>query len=225
MIIKEKEKAAAISLRKQGLSYSEILSKVDVSKSTLSLWLREIGVAKEHKQRFTEKRRLAQLKAQEAWHDIRVKKEAEIIMSAKKEVGCISPRELWLIGAVLYWAEGSKQKKHNVSQKVSFNNSDPKMILLFNRWAKEICLRETSELTYSIYIHQTADKEKSRKFWERLLQTKVEKMYFKSHRPKTNRKNIDDDYFGLLRIDVKRSTDLNRQIKGWIEGINESLEI
>lgn len=225
MIIKEKEKTVAVKLRRQGLSYSEILQKVPVAKSTLSVWLRNIGIAKEHKQRFTEKRKLAQLKAQEACREIRIKKETTIIASAKKEVGTISKRELWIIGTVLYWAEGTKQKQHNVSQKVSFNNSDPKMALLFNRWVQEICLRKKSDLTYSIYIHRTADKETARKFWEKLLHTNIDKIYFKSHNPKTNRKNINADYYGLLRIDIKKSTDLNRKIKGWILGITESIKV
>ncbi|MEK9151509.1 MAG: helix-turn-helix domain-containing protein [Patescibacteria group bacterium] len=225
MITKTKEKELALKLRKQGLSYNEILKKVDVSKSTLSVWLRGIGVAKRHQQRFTLKRKLAQLKAQEASRLIRIKKESAIIESARREIKSISKRELWIIGTVLYWAEGSKQKEHNVSQKVSFNNSDPKMILLFDKWVQQVCLRKKSELTYSIYIHQTADKKRAKKFWENLLETKIEKMYFKSHNPKTNRKNTQTDYFGLLRIDVKKSTDLNREIKGWIQGINEGLGI
>lgn len=223
MFAKEKEKQAAIKLRKQGLSYTEILQKVSVSKSTLSVWLRDVGLAERQRQRFTEKRKLAQVKAREAWRSMRVTKEMAIVEAARKEIRAISQRELWLIGTVLYWAEGTKQREHTVSQKVSFNNSDPRMVLLFNRWMQEICLREKPDLTYSIYIHQTADKVKARVFWEHLLQAKIDKMYFKSHNPKINRKNTQADYFGLLRIDVKRSTDLNRKIKGWIEGINEGL--
>ncbi len=225
MIAKEEEKQAAIKLRKQGLSYTEILRKVSVSKSTLSVWLKDIGLAQEQKQRFTERRRLAQIKAQETWKKIRITKEIRLISAACKEIKRISQRELWLIGTVLYWAEGTKQKQHNVSQKVSFNNSDPAMIALFNRWIQEICLRKKSDLTYSIYIHQTADQTKAQQFWENLLQTKIDKIYLKSHTPKTNRKNTRAEYFGLLRIDVKKSTDLNRQIKGWVEGINKGLSI
>lgn len=163
------------------------------------------------------------MKAQQACRDARIKRETTTIQAAKKEIMRISNRELWLIGTALYWAEGAKQKEHNVSQKVSFNNSDPKMILLFNRWIKEACFKKTSELTYSIYIHETANLEKARDFWEKLLKVKIEKMYFKSHNPKTNRKNINEDYFGLMRIDVKKSTDLNRKIKGWVLGITEIL--
>jgi len=46
MISKNKEKEIAVGLRKKGLSYNEILGLVPVSKSTLSVWLRSIGIAK-----------------------------------------------------------------------------------------------------------------------------------------------------------------------------------
>lgn len=223
MLIKTKEKELVLKLRKQGLSYSEILKKVDVSKSTLSVWLRGIGVAKRHQQRFTLKRKLAQLKAQEACQNIRITRETEIIKTAQAEIGRINKREFWLIGAALYWAEGSKQKANLISQRVSFNNSDPKMILLFDRWLKKICGRKQDGIAYSLYIHKTGNLKKAKKFWGRLLDTKIERVYFKKHAPKTNRKNIQDTYFGLLRIEVRKSTDLNRKIKGWNLGISEGL--
>ena len=53
---KKKEKAAAIRLRKKGLSYKEILEQVPVAKSTLSLWLRDIPLDQTQKDRLDEKR-------------------------------------------------------------------------------------------------------------------------------------------------------------------------
>ncbi len=38
------EKEKAIALRKQGKTYSEILAKIPVAKSTLSLWLHDVGL-------------------------------------------------------------------------------------------------------------------------------------------------------------------------------------
>ncbi|MDD5463922.1 MAG: helix-turn-helix domain containing protein [Candidatus Moranbacteria bacterium] len=224
MIKKNQEKLNAIALRKQGLSYSEILKKVDVSKSTLSLWLREIGLAKQQKQRLTEKRKLAQKKAQETCRNNRIKKQDNIIELAKKDIDKMNQRDFLIAGSLLYWAEGAKQKTNNVSQRVSFCNSDPQMIILFNRWVKEICNIKLENISYCIYIHRTADHEKARKFWENILNIKIEKIYFKNHNPKTNRKNIGNDYNGMLRIDVQRSTDLNRKIKGWILGIIDNLK-
>ena len=225
MIKKNQEKTQAITLRKQGFSYNEILKKVPVAKSTLSVWLRDIGIAKRQTQNLTEKRKIAQQKAQQACRNIRIKKEADIISRAKSEIETISRKELWLIGTVLYWAEGSKQKEHNVSQGVSFGNSDPKMILLFHKWLRECCDIKKEDFYYRIYIHERADLAKAKKFWSELLDEKIEKAHLKTHHPKTNRKNIGEDYNGLLRFDVKKSTDLNRKIKGWILGINEKLNI
>jgi len=225
MIKKTEEKQLVIELRKKGLTYNEILKEVPIAKSTLSVWLKGIGIAKSQTQRLTEKRKQAQIKASKACRDIRIVKEKDIIESAKKEIGEISKKELKLIGIILYWAEGSKQKKHNVSQRVSFGNYDPKMVLLFDRWLREICCLNTKDLVYCIYIHRTADQEKAKLFWEKLLKVRIEKIYFKNHSPKTNRRNIDDNYNGLLRIDVSRSTDLNRKINGWILGIIENLRI
>ncbi len=224
MVLKEQEKERAIELRRHGLSYSEILREVPVAKSTLSVWLKDIGLAKAQKQRLTEKRRAAQQKAQGACRNIRITRETEIIKVARDEVGRISQREFWLIGTALYWAEGSKQKPNLVSQKVSFNNSDPKMILLFDKWVKTFLDRGKDGVIYSLYIHQTADVERAKIFWGDLLDTVIEKVYFKKGNPKTNRRNTQHSYFGLLRIEVRRSTDLNRTIKGWTLGIIESVE-
>lgn len=225
MIKKEKEKIKAIQLRKKGFSYNEILAKVPIAKSTLSLWLRGIGMAKKQTQRLTEKRRLAQLKAQAACRQARISREFITVNAAKKEIGNISAREFWLIGTAIYWAEGAKQKAHNVSQRVSFCNYDYGMVLLFDKWLKDVCGLRKKDLIYSIYMHRTGEKEKIKKFWEKLLHTKIERIYFKNHNPKTIRKNTGDNYYGMLRIDIRRSTDLNRKIFGWILGIMKNLKI
>lgn len=49
--MKLKEKIRAIKLRKLGKSYSEIRKQVKVSKSTLSLWLRDIKLTPEQEKR------------------------------------------------------------------------------------------------------------------------------------------------------------------------------
>ncbi|NTW27462.1 MAG: hypothetical protein HGA36_03990 [Candidatus Moranbacteria bacterium] len=224
MIKKNLEKLAAIALRKQGFSYNEILQKIPVAKSTLSVWLRDIGIAKKQTQRLTEKRKVAQQKAHQTCRNNRIEKERNIISQARSEVKKISQKELWLIGIALYWAEGSKQKETNVSQGVSFGNSDPQMILLFHKWMQECCNVSKERFDYRIYIHNTADIEKAKKFWSKLLDEKIEKVHLKNHNPKTIWKNSHNDYNGLLRIDITRSTDLNRRIKGWVLGIVNNLK-
>jgi transposase len=222
MTVKLKEKEIAIELRKQGHSYSEILKKVPVAKSTLSLWLRSVGLAERQKQRLTEKKRKGQLKGAQVKRKQRILLAKKIKDEAIKEIGKISKRELWLIGTALYWAEGTKQKENTPSQKVRFSNSDPRMIKFFLKWLTETCSVPLEELGFEIYIHETANIEEAKRFWSNILNlplSKFQKVRLKKHKIQTNRKNINKDYHGLLAISVKRSTNLNRKITGWIEGI------
>ena len=67
-MLKIEEKIKALELRRKGLTYKEILKQVPVAKSTLSLWLREVGLSKTQKQRITQK----QIKASQRGGDTRI---------------------------------------------------------------------------------------------------------------------------------------------------------
>jgi len=225
MMEKIKEKQKAIALRKKGLSYNEILKRVPVAKSTLSLWLRGIGLAKRQKQRLTKKRRAAQKKAQETCRNNRIRATEEIKILARKEIQKLSKRELWLIGIALYWAEGAKQRGTHISERVRLGNSDPNLILIFLKWLKEICSVTDEEICVRLYIHRTGDEKRALKYWSRIIGIpvrKFQKTVFKRHNIRTNRKVDNKQYFGLLDICVKRSTNFNRKITGWIEGVSQN---
>lgn len=219
-MVKKSQKQLAIQLRKQGLTYSEILKKVPVAKSTLSLWLRSVGLTKRQKQRITKKRRQAQLKGAMARKRQRINLEKKIIRRARSEIGSLTKRDLFILGTALYWAEGSKQTDTRRSQGVIFSNSDSQMICLFLTWLKEICGIREKDIIFELYIHQSQNSDLCKRYWIKKLgisQTKLNRIYLKKHIPlkgKNYRKN-----YGLIRIIVRRSTNFNRKIRGWIKGI------
>ncbi|MDO8264894.1 MAG: hypothetical protein Q7T34_00820 [Candidatus Parcubacteria bacterium] len=221
MIAKFKEKEIAINLRRKGLSYNEILRRVPVAKSSLSLWLKSVGLAKKQKQRLTEKKLAAGRRGGEARRNKRLISTALIKDKAKAEIKNISKRELWLMGIMLHWAEGAKEKQWNTGVGVDFNNSDPLMISLFLRWLKEICFISEKNIIYDLYIHETADWKNARQYWSKVIKIHPDnlRIYFKKNKIHTKRKNRGSSYHGLIRIKIRRSTDLNRKISGWIEGI------
>ncbi|MFZ3057890.1 MAG: hypothetical protein WA092_02480 [Minisyncoccales bacterium] len=220
-MINQKEKA--IALRKKGHSYSEILKEIPVAKSTLSLWLRSVDLAKQQKQNITAKRIAGSLRGAKARKDQRIKITKEIKDRAKQEIENISKRDIWLIGIVLHWAEGAKEKENGTKAGVNFSNSDPRMILLFRKWLINTFSVNNSNLVYELYIHKTANIEKAQIYWSHILSIPKEKIrtYLKKSKIKTIRKNTGNDYHGLIRIKVNKSTNLNRRIAGWIEGICE----
>ena len=224
MIKKIKEKETAIKLRKEGRSYSEILTEVFVAKSTLSLWLRDVGLSKRQKQRLTKKRIKASLKGAKTKREQRIALTKEIKDRSKNKVGKLTKRELWLVGTALYWAEGTKQKEHNPSQGVQFSNSDPRIIKVFLKWIKEVCKTSKKDICFRIFLHENNKKrlKEVQKYWSKTTQSSIKnfhKITWKKNKVTTIRKNMGNNYFGLLNIKVKKSTNLNREIEGWIEGI------
>lgn len=225
MLPKNDQKKIAISLRKEGKTYSEIRAQVPVAKSTLSLWLREIGLAKKQQQRITKKRIEAQQKGALARKTDRIAREGRIFQDEQEKVGKLSKRELMLIGAALYWAEGVKSKPYGHCPGLDFCNNDPRMIALYLTWLRCSLGVADSRIGLSVYIHENSRSriEAVKTYWLNvtgLPKKHLTYVYYKKHTVRTVRKNIaPSTYFGLLRVRVSRSTDLNRVMQGWVLGI------
>lgn len=220
------EKEEAIRLRKQGKTYNEILEVIPVAKSTLSLWLRDVGLAKKQQQRITERRILARQKGSLARKNDRIMREEQIIASARNEIGMLNDRELMLVGASLYWAEGCKAKPHKISQGLDFGNTDVRMVLVYIAWLTRSLSVDVGRIGASIYIHENCKHriDEVRRYWLRatgLPATCIRYICYKKNLIKTKRKNVGDAYNGLFRIKVTASTDLNRKVQGWTLGISE----
>lgn len=228
MIPKTLERERAIELRKNGFTYSEILEKIPVAKSSLSLWLRSVGLSKRVKHRLTERKRLAQLKGAEARRKQRILRTNEIFERAEKDIKYISRRELWLMGIMLYWAEGSKEKPNHPGSGVQFGNSDPDMIKLFLKWLYDVCNIGDEKIKFEIYIHENSKNNLAevKRYWSKVTNYPIDRfscIYFKKNKIKTNRKNTGSLYYGLLRVRVRSSSILNREVAGWVRAISKRL--
>lgn len=217
----------AVELRKRGLSYSEIRDKVPVSKSTLSLWLNSVELTEEQKNRLAEVSRQAGLAGANKRREMRRALQQRIYESSQKAVGPITSRELWLMGTVLYWAEGAKEKEYRPGSGLEFTNSDPALARLFLKWIQELCGVDRERIVFAIFLHEShRDSLRDvQRYWADQtgfpLQT-FERVYFKSNKP-TTRRNTGRSYHGVLRIEVRGSSEELRRITGWMLGIDISL--
>lgn len=226
LMAKPEEKKKAVKMRQSGKSYSEILEEIPVAKSTLSRWLRDVDLSEPQKQRLTEKKKKAQRRGAEIVQQKRIEKTKLIKKKARNEIDEVSERELWLVGIALYWAEGTKEKPHRTSTPVGFANSDEKMVKLYIKWLLDVVGINSNDINCRIYIHKNCKDriEEVKNYWREhtgLKEQNFNQVYYKKHNPKTNRKNTGKSYNGMLRIRVSSSTDLNRKITGWIEGLIE----
>lgn len=148
---------------------------------------------------------------------------AQLTNDARQEADTLFHKgdPIWLVGTALYWAEGSKPKRWCGGQRVSFTNMDPVMLLTFRNWLTHCCQVPTYDFDYSLYIHPSGDLIAARSFWLQMLGIPEQnlRIYFKRHNPSPRRNNTGRSYHGTIRISVRRSTDLNYRIRGWIEAI------
>ena len=219
--MKHSELQEAVHLRRQGVSYEAIRARLGIAKSTLWRWLKADGLVETQPQRLTELKRQAQRKGAATVRAQYLSRARAVKAEARRELGNCSPRDLFMIGTALYWAEGTKQKPHNIAQRVVFTNSDPAMLRVFLRWLRDICHVPNELLTFELCIHTSGDIEAAKRFWSAILQVPSERfrIRLKRHRRASSRRNVGARYVGLVRITVQRSAQLNRRIAGWIEGL------
>ncbi|MFB8776794.1 hypothetical protein [Streptomyces broussonetiae] len=203
---KDDLRTRARELRLQGWTYDQIQVELGCSKSSISLWVRDLPAplrsAQPTQARAAPRARPAQDPA-----------EREV---AAPEIGTLSDRELFLVGVGLYWAEGAKAKPGSY-RRVIFVNSDPNMIRLFLAWLDLLGVAPERR-RFSVNIHQSADVPAAEVYWARQVGIEVRtllKTSLKKHNPKTNRTNVGDNYHGCLRVAVLKSAGLHSQIEGW----------
>lgn len=213
----------ARELRDQGKTYPEIAAELGVSKSSVSLWVRDLPsptATPEGKARSQERRTSA---VRAAWD----RKHAEVEIErrqtrdlARRQIGQLAERDVLLAGALAYWCEGEKAKPWRKVERVQFINSDPGLILLFLRFLA-VATVERERVRLRVHIHERADVPAAEAYWSDLTGFPATSFYrstLKKHNPKTVRKNVNDDYNGCLVVTVLQSAELYRKIEGWAQG-------
>jgi transcriptional regulator with XRE-family HTH domain len=208
----------ARELRKRGLNYAQIAAELGVSKSSVSLWVRDLP--RPERLGYEETRERCAEGLRRYWAVEWPLREAErqaVQQAAAAEIGHLTDRELLIAGSIAYWCEGAKNKPHRRDDRVIFTNSDPLLIGLFLRFL-DVAGVSRDELICRVQIHERADVDGAEKFWLGITgmdPTQFRRSTLKRHNPTTARKNTGDGYHGCLRIEVRRSIGLYRKIEGW----------
>lgn len=214
---KIEDKFKAQELRKQGLSYREILQTISVSKSTISLWCRDIKLTNKQKHRLLNNKQFGQKKgslvAAENKRNARIERTKKIRGLAKKDVGRIINRDKFMAGIALYAAEGTKSDGH-----AAFTNSDPQLIKFMMDWFMVFAKVPMKKMRGAIWLHEGLDEINAKKFWSKLTgipRNQFHKTYVAKVKNESNkiRKNIHQ--YGVLAIRFSDSA-VHRKIMGWI---------
>jgi transcriptional regulator with XRE-family HTH domain len=122
--MKTKEREQARELRSRGWSVKEIERELGVSRSSVSIWVRDIQLNGEQRRRLVAKVTDGRLRAAE-----RKAGAARAVRRLNQHEGRIRAREGgpdYAAGCMLYWAEGNKGRTA-----VQISNSDPALLAYF----------------------------------------------------------------------------------------------
>jgi hypothetical protein len=213
----------AIQLRKLGKSYGDIRKTLNIkSKGTLSLWFKGLKLSSIEHKRLEHNKLLAQQRGLLNFNRERTKliqaENKNQIENGRGSIKEISRNDLLLVGAALYWGEGTKSEGHGPY--ITFSNSDPKMVSIFMRFIREILEVKEEKIRAGIQIHPNIKESTARIFWSRITKLPADRFYItkqisitsKLRRPKRSLQ------FGTVAIRVNNRI-LFYRIKGYIEGL------
>lgn len=208
------KKEQAEKLRLKGVSYGQISKKLKIPKSTLSLWLKDIPLSPEDKQRLYTKQVQMITSGNHSQKQRREKEVSIIVKNAELEIKKPITEEAYrLFGSALYWAEGSKTKMFQMT------NSDPYLILFWVKWVEKIFKVPPYKLTARLNIYPQQSEKQIKKFWSDLTGIPVKKFGKSYVKPLSSNYKKNNLYYGTMRIEVPKGTDYRYKVYGWTQAV------
>lgn len=178
----------AIILRRQGLSYNQISCRVHISKSTCSLWLKQIKLGKLARLKLNYRSIVGRRKSLITRKLRRQRRDKEIEDRVRGFLGSLHDTTVLyaLLCAMLYWAEGAKR-----TGEVRFINSDPVMVKLFLYLFRQSFTVDENKFRARLHLHSYHDVDKQKRFWSEITDIDFAKIkiYKKANSGKVKRPN------------------------------------
>ncbi len=219
-----KDKKQAVFLRKMGKSYSEISRELRIPKSTLSYWLRDVGMKRILREKLNRRSNEAGLKAllkRNKLQTMEAQKRANVIMEkSAQEIMNLDLEKLRLIGVALYLGEGGKSQN-----RVDFTNSNPEIIRLIMIFFRQTCKVREEKFRIQLSIHDGKNIPRAKKYWSEITGV-PEKQFIKvnlsisKYSKKKRRKKLP---FGTIQIRIA-DVRLFHRIQGWTRGTIQEID-
>ncbi|MBI3380190.1 helix-turn-helix domain-containing protein [Candidatus Gottesmanbacteria bacterium] len=211
------ERRKVIELRKQGATYSDIRAKINISKSTLSDWLRSYPLTKTQtnllEKSKTRNKKFAIERFRSTMHMKKEKRLSVLYKQEKKRWISLNRREIELAGIFLYWGEGNKR----LNGPISLNNTDPYVLKFTLYWLKSVFKIPKHKIRVHLHLYSDMDTKLEMKYWSRELNfslSQFNKPYIKtSKRSDIDQKGYGHGTCGLSVSDVRLKEKIMMDIK------------
>lgn len=205
-------------LRRLGLSYGEIMELVQVKKSTLATWCRDIKLSP--RQIAAIKKRTAQVAGVPRDTQWKRRQEIEKVRgSARSQVPHLVGQPLWLAGITLYWAEGSKTRNQ-----LRLANTDPRALRLFINWVLAY-IDEKARFSIQLHLHEGNDEDEAKAYWRRQTGLDGANFYKTYIKPRGTGHRKNHIPFGVCTVKVRACSDGWHRAMEWIDALTDRLGV
>lgn len=152
------ERQQARQLRRTGLPLADIAARLGVSRSSVSLWVRDVEFPVPVRSPPRGRRR--------GPNALQRRRQAEIdrlVEEGRVRIGRLTERAFLVAGVALYAGEGSK-----TDGSLRFANSDPRMIFFYCCWLRRFFEIDESRLRVRLYPHEGLDLAATIAYWSAL---------------------------------------------------------
>jgi transcriptional regulator with XRE-family HTH domain len=213
-VVKTAERNRARELRARGWSIKEIQQALGVSRSSVSLWVRDVPLTPQQQEALIERVRLGPLRAGVASAARARERRAAFQEHGRQRARDGSP--LYASGCMLYWAEGGKRRNS-----VLLTNADPEVLSFFARFLREEFA--VADDAMSVYCNLFADhlerQQELEQFWLATLQlpgTALRKSIVNVYSKYSQKKRDNKLPYGTCRL-VVHNTQIVQTIYGSIQ--------
>lgn len=209
---KLKERHQARELRAKAWTLQEIADELGVSRSSVSVWVRDV----EFEPKPRSSGRSAKRQEEHPLHRRKIAEVRELLDAGRRRLTSVSDEEFLVAGLALYAGEGAK-----TDGTVAFANSDPRFIAFYMEWLRRFFDIDESRLRLRLYLHEELDIGKANAYWSTVTRIPMSQFMKPYRAVRTSSKVRRTKHeFGCPRIDYSCSR-THRAIMGLVTALLE----
>lgn len=197
-------KKQAIELRRAGYSLREISNKLNIAKSTTSLWTHGVQLSARARNRIKGIVLMGRKLSISTKMQKRRDKEKEFEQNARVTITQTSTKNIHdkkLLLALLYGCEGAKSDRFS---RVTFVNSDPKLIAKFIHLFRKTYQVDEKRWRGCLHLHDYHNVNKQKKIWSRITNIPINQ--FTVYQKQNTKIRKREHYQGCLSLRYYNST-------------------
>lgn len=220
MRAKSHQKQKAVEFRKKGHTLREIADSLGVSKSSVSLWVRNVGLSSSAMARISRKRIEARERSSETRRTRTRRLLANAQCAAEEAVSQVrlTSQGNRILCSMIYWCEGTKSRN---DRECSFTNSDPLLIKTFLSLLRSGFEIEERRLRICMHLHSYHDESEQMEFWSAVTGV-PHHQFIQSYKKENGGTNIKDGYPGCIQVryyDVRVARQLHALAREYMKSL------